>query len=95
MSLLATGAGGLRSPLPNGTRSLIIVFSSPEKPIQAGAAINVLEDDELTPGMEDFPVQMSFWAKESSVFAQPGAKFDIWYGRIVGEGRITGIADEA
>ena len=36
-----------------------------------------------------------FWADEAVVYATPGAAFTLWYGRPVGRGVVTRMADEA
>jgi hypothetical protein len=98
VGLLSAASGGLNSPLPSGTRSLMLVFPSLEHPggeVKIGAVIDVLEGAALVPGADEVPVVIRFWADEAAVYATPGATFAIWYGRAVGEGVVMRLADEA
>jgi hypothetical protein len=97
VGLLPAESGGLRSPMPTGTRSLLLVFPSLEHPaeeVKIGAVIDVIDGPALVPGTDDVPVILRFWADEASVYATPGTRFTLWYGRAVGEGVITRVADE-
>lgn len=97
VGLLPTESGGLRSPMPTGTRSLLLVFPSLEDPgreFQIGAVIDVIDGPALVPGADEVPVIVRFWADEAAVYATPGAVFTLWYGRPVGRGVVTRMADE-
>jgi hypothetical protein len=40
------------------------------------------------------PVIIRFWTDEAGVYATPGAAFTLWYGRAVGKGVVTRLAEE-
>jgi hypothetical protein len=97
VSLLPTGSAGLRDALPTGTRSLTLAFHSLEagaEDVMIGAVIDVVGDSALRPGSEEIAVVLRFWADEAPVYATPGTRFALWYGRVVGEGVITRVVDE-
>jgi hypothetical protein len=48
---------------------------------------------ELVPG-DDVDAEVLFWADEARIHATVGAPFDLWYGRLVGHGTVTGVADD-
>jgi hypothetical protein len=98
LGLLPTESGGLRSPMPTGTRSLLLAFTSLEhqgKEVKVGAVIDVVGGQTLVPGAADVSVVIRFWADEAAVYATPGASFTLWYDRLVGTGVVTRIVDEA
>ena len=98
LELLPVASGGLHSPMPAGTRSLLLVFPSLEHPgeeVKIGAVIDVVGGPALVPGTAGVPVTIRFWADEAAVYATPGAAFTLWYGRVVGDGVVTRIVDEA
>jgi hypothetical protein len=98
VGLLPAESGGLHSPMPTGTRSLLLAFASPQpdaEEVKVGAVIDVIGEPALVPGAAEVPVIIRFWADEAAVYATPGALFTLWYGRAVGTGVVTGIADEA
>lgn len=95
--LLPAESGGLRGPMPTGTRSLMLVFPSLEdaaEEVQIGAVIDVVGEPALVPGRDEVPVVIQFWADEAAVYATPGAAFTLWYGGTVGSGVVTRVADE-
>jgi hypothetical protein len=97
VGLLAAESGGLRSPLPTGTRSLLLVFPSLEYSggeVKIGAVIDVIDGSALVPGTDGVAVTIRFWADQAAVWATPGAAFTLWYGRVVGKGVVTRLADE-
>lgn len=97
VGLLATEAGGLNSPMPTGTRSLMLVFPSLEDSggeVKIGAVIETINGAALVPGADEVPVIIRFWADEAAVYATPGTAFTLWYSRVVGKGVVTRIADE-
>jgi hypothetical protein len=98
VALFPAERGGLRSPMPTGTRSLLLVFRSLEDPggdAKIGAVIDVVDMPALVPGTDEVPVVIRFWADEAAVYATPGAAFTLWYRRPVGRGVVTRIVDEA
>lgn len=97
LDLLPAGQGGLRVPMPTGSRSLLLAFASPEpdaEDVKIGAVIDVIGGAALVPGSAEVPVILRFWADEAAVYATPGVSFTLWYGRAVGTGVVTRIADE-
>jgi hypothetical protein len=97
VGLLAAEAGGLNSPMPTGTRSLMLVFPSLERSggeVEIGAVIETINGSALVPGADEVPVIIRFWADEAAVYATPGTAFTLWYGRAVGTGVVTRMADE-
>ena len=98
VALFPGESGGLHSPMPTGTRSLLLAFRSLEDhggEVKVGAVIDVLDRPALVPGRDEVPVVIRFWADEAAVYATPGAAFTLWYGRPVGRGVVTRIVDEA
>jgi hypothetical protein len=94
LSLLTGADGGLTSPLPTGTRSLLLRFPSgidlsPE--VVIGAVIVPMEGRSLRPGDQDLEAELVFWADEAEVFVTVGASFELWYGRPVGNGLIREV----
>ena len=94
LSLLTGADGGLTSPLPAGTRSLLLRFPSgidlsPE--VSIGAVIVPMGGRALCPGDRDLDVELTFWADEAEVFVTAGASFGLWYGRSVGDGMIREV----
>lgn len=98
VALFPAERGGLGSPMPTGTRSLLLVFRSLEGPggeAKTGAVIDVVDRPALVPGADEVPVVIRFWADDAVVYATPGTVFTLWYGRPVGRGVVTRIVDEA
>jgi hypothetical protein len=97
LQLLSAESGGLRSPMPTGTRSLLLAFASLEhegEDVKIGAVIDVVGSPALEPGTKELPVIMRFWAEEAAVYATPGAAFTLWYGRTVGAGVVTQLVED-
>lgn len=97
VGLLPAASGGLNSPLPSGSRSLMLAFPSLEHPggeVKIGAVTDVLDGAAPVPGADEVPVVIRFWADEAAVYAMPGVPFTLWYGRAVGAGVVTRIVDE-
>lgn len=97
IGLFPPEAGGLGGEIPTGTRSLLLVFASPEhsgEEVKIGAVIDVMDGPALVPGSDEVPVIIRFWADEAAIHATPGAQFTLWYGRPVGTGVVTRLADE-
>lgn len=88
--LAPTSAGGLSSPLPSGTRSMLLYFAKdgPSDPI--GVIITGADGDELRPDGSNRQVALEFWAPEADSLPESGAVFAIWYSRFVGVGVLTG-----
>jgi hypothetical protein len=98
VGLLPAESGGLDGPVPSGTCSLLRAFAPIERrgeDVKIGTVSDVIGVRELVPGSAGVPVIVGFWADEAAVYAIPGAAFALWYGRHVGAGVVTRIADEA
>lgn len=97
LHLKPTDDGGLAAPLPAGTRSLLLRFpASGEEhagPVTLGAVLTPRNADKLAPG-HDVDADVLFWMDEARLHATVGAAFDLWYGRSVGSGTVTGVADD-
>jgi hypothetical protein len=94
LSLLAAADGGLTSPLPPGTRSLLLRFLSGidvSPVVTIGAVIAPVAARPLCPGDQALEVELTFWADEAEVFVIAGASFELWYGRAVGDGKIREV----
>ena len=92
LTLSPVESGGLDGPMPTGTRSLLLAFTSLERPdehVMIGAVIDVVDGPTLVPGADDVPVIIRFWADEAEVYATPGTAFTLWYGPPVGRGVVT------
>jgi len=97
LSLLPAESGGLQTPLPTGTRSLLLNFLSLEsrdEQVRIGAVIDVMDAKSLEPGTLETLARIHFWTDEAAIYATPGATFKIWYGRVVGEGVVERIVDD-
>jgi hypothetical protein len=99
LGLLPAESGGLGSPMPTGTRSLLVAFAplvggEGGEDVKVGAVIDVIGGPALVPGVAELPVIIRFWADEAGVYATPGASFMLWYGRAVGAGVVTRVVDE-
>jgi hypothetical protein len=86
ITLFASSDAGLSSPLPAPSKSLLLIFGD----TQIGAVIEPLGLDVLSPGAQEVPVVLRFWAAAVACeLAVPGADFRLWYaGRDVGSGRV-------
>ncbi len=96
LSLQSAGDGGLAQPLPAGTRSLVLRFPSDDGhpgPVTLGAMLTPRAGAELVPG-KDTDAEVLFWADEARIYATVGTPFELWYGRPVGHGTVTALADE-
>lgn len=97
VSLTSTQEDGLSKPLPAGTRSLLLRFPAIDdeqpEPIMLGAVLTPRTGTELVPG-KDTDVDVRFWSDEARIHATVGASFDLWYGRPVGRGIVTGVLDD-
>jgi hypothetical protein len=88
--------GGLAAPLPAGTRSLLLRFpdgDAQSAEVTLGAVITPRAAAQLAPG-EKLDAQVLFWADEARIHATVGASFDLWYGRVVGNGTVISEASE-
>lgn len=83
IELFATEHGGLKAPMPSGTRSLLVSFVDSEEPETFGAVIDDENGEALTPG------SAHLWSEVAEVYGSKGAKFNLHYGREVGRGEIV------
>ncbi len=87
--------GGLRVPMPSGTRSLLLQFrEGEEQPLSLGAELAVEGGGELIPGATGVQVLAHFWADEARSVALPPKAFVLWYGREVGRGRVLKVVGD-
>jgi hypothetical protein len=97
LTLKSAADRGLETPLPAGTRSVLLRFpptnSDQAEPVTLGAALTPWDGSDLTPGSE-VEAEALFWTDEARIHATVGASFDLWYGRDVGHGTVTGVADD-
>jgi hypothetical protein len=97
LTLAPTEEGGLTLPLPAGTRSLLLRFpavgeANPEL-VTLGAVLTPQNGTELAPGAVT-ETDVLFWSDDARIHATAGASFDLWYGRPVGHGTVTSVADD-
>jgi hypothetical protein len=57
-------------------------------------AYRVLATLSLKPPGKDTDAEVLFWADEARIHATVGTPFELWYGRPVGHGTVTALADE-
>jgi len=97
LTLTLIDEGGLKAPMPSGTRSLLLRFPvSGHEPLTLGAEVTAQGQAELAPGADGVRVIVHFWADEASDVAVPGARFAVWYGgREVGRGIVLEETDSA
>src|SRR4051794_29537728 len=95
ITLFETAAGGLTSPLPGRTPSMLAVFDAvldegDSNRVELGMLL-VTDRPHIGPGMTDLECDLNFWADVARIYAIPGAPFDLWYHGIVGSGLITNL----
>jgi hypothetical protein len=88
IDLLAAEAGGLKVPLPPGTRSLMLTFDGER--VMAGASITPVDGEPLIPGKREIEVGLTFWDHRARELVERKGVFNLWYGRVVGQGRVIG-----
>jgi hypothetical protein len=85
VGLLPAESGGLGSPMPTGSRSLLVAFAplvEGGEDVKVGAVIDVIGGLALVPGVAELPVIIRFWADEAGVYLPAGR----------GEGALAGRA---
>lgn len=93
ISLLGVDGGGLESAFPNGSRSMQLRLPrshGDDGEVQIGAAIFSDDGSPLSPGRSEFSVELRCWAVEASRYLTPGTTFELWNGRVVGRGVVSG-----
>lgn len=97
LALLRSNDGGLATPLPSGTRSLLLWFAALDGSDDAailGALITLGDAQEaLRPGSSYADVELLFWVDVARLYATACSNFKVWYGRVVGSGTVTVICD--
>lgn len=89
VELLAEDAGGLKSPVEEGNRSLIVSIDENGDRVQLGAVFERVEGSGR-PG-SSFRAELVFWHDIAAIHATPGTEFTLWYGRDVGSGRVVEV----
>ena len=89
-----TGAGGLRSPLPSGTPSMLVVFGTGPDALTSGKAVGAqvhrVGGGDLCPGDVGIAVEIEFRDQSAGLaLAALRPSFTLWYGRTVGRGHLT------
>lgn len=93
----ATPDGGLRQEISLPSKSLLITLpgsgAGSDGTVQLGAWIEVDGATSLRPGAQ-VEAWFTFWAvEEAERHVRDGAAFDLWHGRVVGQGRFAGSQD--
>jgi hypothetical protein len=91
VDLLPTASGGLGAAMPSGTRSLLVLFGdqpAPDGGLSVGAVIETIDGAALAPDANGLGVRLTFWTTEAMTIAATHDRFVLWYGRVVGNGRI-------
>jgi hypothetical protein len=88
IDLLGPDEGGLREAVPSGTRSFLIRFDDPTADETLGVFLEAPGEDHMLPG-SSVAVRLTFWSDTARIYGSEGATFSVWYGRLVGRGRIT------
>lgn len=88
--LLPTSEDGLKGPIRDGHRSVAYQFAGlgeDERTMAFGAIVErVLAGGE--PGSAMTAI-VNFYHDLAEVYATVGTEFDLWYGRVVGSGRVV------
>ncbi len=96
VELAPSEQGGLKAPMPSGTRSLLLQFPADQgQPVSLGAELAVEGGGELVPGANGILVLAHFWADEARTVALPPKTFVLWYGREVGRGRVLQVVGDS
>lgn len=87
--LLSTTDGGLKGPIEAGHRSVAYRFVDHDNPGKSPAFGALVEKVEAggQPGTE-LVADISFYHPEAKEYATSGAEFDLWNGRVVGQGQV-------
>lgn len=88
IELFATEHGGLKAPMPSGTRSLVVSFADSEEAETFGVVLTGENGEDLAPGTTH-TVTLAFWSDVAEIYGGCGAKFSLQYGRKVGRGEIV------
>jgi hypothetical protein len=71
-----------------GCRSLLYVFGE----VQIGASAQSADGAEFTPDSRHDRVTLRFWTHEAAHIVHAGEHFDVWYGGVVGEGKVESVS---
>ena len=89
--------GGLKAPLTNPTRGILLDFVDPNGSSGhslVGAIIDVVGGQSLEPGREEIHATITPIFPENARFLTVGARFDLWMLRTLGDGVIVGTTQE-
>jgi len=86
LSLFAQAERAYRLP-GAGSRSLLYVFDGR----QIGAHVVTADGRDLVPGSEHKGVLLTFWTDEARILVVQGISFEVWYGGVVGEGKVQSV----
>ncbi len=88
IELLPSEAGGLKTAVQEGSRSLILRFDGDTgESANFGAVIERIEGV-AEPGSK---ATVELLIDTAAVYATEGARFTLWYGRDVGHGHVTDV----
>ena len=86
--------GGLRGPIHDGHRSVAYRFVGLGD--EADQAFGAIVEEVLQGGDPGgrLVARIRFYHDLAEVYATAGAEFEVWYGRVVGNGRVLSVVDE-
>ncbi len=90
-----TEEGGLRGPIDAGHRSVAYRFVGLGD--EADQAFGGIVEEVLQGGAPGsrLVARIRFYHDLAEVYATVGAEFEVWYGRVVGHGRVLSVVEEA
>lgn len=47
---------------------------------------------DFVPGSEHPSVSLTFWAEDARVMVTPNRSFEVWYGGVIGNGRVDSVS---
>lgn len=78
--------------LGSGSRSLIFEFkntlSADQEMVMLGAIMTTSDATQLRWGDSNRAVTLDFWSDSARAYIHRDSHFAVWYGRIIGEGRV-------
>jgi len=78
------------------TRSVLLVFTAPSgEDVMLGCTLERASGQPAGVSSDGVVVAARFWAVEASTYAVPGARFNMWYGRIIGHGAVLRLLDDS
>jgi hypothetical protein len=61
-----------------------------DEQLMVGASIAPSHGQPLIPGERQIEVELRFWDEEAKELVERKRVFKLWYGRVVGEGKVIG-----